>query len=769
MLLSYPLRLSLLVLTGVIALTAQTAPVLSVNNAAVTFSYTIGVAKLPAAQSIAVKSTPAGVTFTVATTGPSPHQGAWLLVSASSGRAPQTLSTQVNPTGLPAGSYAATITLTGTTGSPLPTATVAVTLVVAPPPPTLAVSPASLAFTYITGEPIISNVALTSNFILSSTGAATAATVSVAGGTWLKVNPTGNITLAGLLNMISVTADPTGLTPKVYTASIKIDSKAAANPLLTLAVTLTVQAARPRVVITWPGGVGQLSPQSIVTLAGSNYFSTSVAAVSGFTSGAAVSVTDGTNTGTETFYIPVYAPTTTYLRVAMGSPLPGAILGSAYTAVTLDAAGGTPPYTWSAIGPLPAGLSISGNTLSGTPSGAGTYYFSLAAVDAALPFPARAQMPVKLTVFPTGTPPVLPRIMGPSVPLPAGVLGTAYSSSIVVNVTGGGSPATFSSAGLPVGLSLNPTTGTFSGTPTSVGTTGALAVTLVSDSALLATVPAPFLAAPGILRMTVTTPAPGGGVSNEGQFLVFGSQPQITAVVNSGSFLQGSVSPGEIITVFGLGLGPAALALFDPTVPAPQIPLALPAATPNTTVSVNGTAAPILYTSANQVSAIVPYGITGATADVIVSYAGVASQPVTLSLVATNPAVFTVDASGRGQAAVLNINAATSDYTMNSSANAAVRGQNVVLYVTGIGTTSSASANTLIPLSPPVMPTAAPTVTIGGQAASVLNAASPIGSVPGLLQLNLTVPANAPTGAAVPIIVSIGGVDSQPGVTMAIR
>ena len=97
MLLSYPLRLSILVLTGVMALAAQTAPVLSVNNAAVTFSYTIGTAKLPAAQSIAVKSTPAGVAFTVATTGPAPHQGAWLLVSASAGRAPQTLSMQVNP------------------------------------------------------------------------------------------------------------------------------------------------------------------------------------------------------------------------------------------------------------------------------------------------------------------------------------------------------------------------------------------------------------------------------------------------------------------------------------------------------------------------------------------------------------------------------------------------------------------------------------------------------------------------------------------------
>jgi uncharacterized protein (TIGR03437 family) len=512
--------------------------------------------------------------------------------------------------------------------------------------------------------------------------------------------------------------------------------------------------------------VGQQSPQSIVTLAGSNFFSNSVAAVSGFTSGIAVTATDGSNTSTEMFYIPVYASATTYLRVAMGSPLPAGIVGTPYPGVTLAAAGGTTPYTWSVSGTLPTGLSISGNLLSGTPTAAGSYYFSLEVVDSSMPFAARAQMPVKLTILPTAISPST-RIVGPSAPLPAGVVGAAYPSNISVNVIGGG-PPTYSATGLPAGIALS-AAGAFSGTPTSIGTTGTLAASLVSDTALLTTIPATFLANPGILRMTVTTPTPGGGVSNEGQFLIFGSQPQITAVVNSGSFLQGIISPGEIITLFGLGLGPASLVLFDPTVPAPQLPAALPTTTPNTTVRVNGTPAPILYTSANQVSAIVPYGVTGTTADVITTYAGVASQPVTLTLAPTNPALFTVDASGRGQGAILNYNATTADYTMNSGANAAARGQTVILYATGIGTTNSATVNTLIPASPTIAPTASPTVTIGGQAASVVGASSPVGSVPGLLQLNVTVPANAPTGAAVPVVVSIGGVDSQAGVTMGIR
>jgi uncharacterized protein (TIGR03437 family) len=363
------------------------------------------------------------------------------------------------------------------------------------------------------------------------------------------------------------------------------------------------------------------------------------------------------------------------------------VVGTAYTAITLAGAGGTPPYTWNAISTLPAGLTISGNQLSGTPTAAGSYYFSLEVVDSSLPFAARAQMPVKLTVLPSGAPPALPRIVGPTAPLPSGVVGTAYPSTIGVNVAGGGGTNTFSATTLAPGLALNASTGVFSGTPTSIGTTGTVAASLVSDAALLATIPAAFLANPGILRLTVTTPTPGGGVSNEGQLLVFGSQPQITAVVSSGSFLQGTVSPGEIITLFGLGLGPATLALFDPSVPAPQIPAALPAATPNTSVTINGTPAPILYTSASQVSVIVPYSVTGTTADVVVSYAGVASQPVTVSLAGTNPALFTVDASGKGQGAILNYNATAGDYTMNAGANAAVRGQTVVLYATGMGAT----------------------------------------------------------------------------------
>ena len=220
--------------------------------------------------------------------------------------------------------------------------------------------------------------------------------------------------------------------------------------------------------------------------------------------------------------------------------------------------------------------------------------------------------------------------------------------------------------------------------------------------------------------------------------------------------------------MFGTGLGPATLALFNPS--APPIPILLPTAGPATSVTIGGIPAPLIYTSATQVAAIVPYTVAGPSAGVVVTYgAQPPSLAFTIGVVATDPGVYTIAASGQGQAAVLNYNVATADYTVNSAAIAAARGSIVVLYVTGVGATTSGVVNALIPASPAITPIAAVSVTIGGQAATVNAAQAPPGSVPGVLQINVVVPATAPTGAAIPVVVNIGGLDSQANVTMAVK
>jgi uncharacterized protein (TIGR03437 family) len=89
--------------------------------------------------------------------------------------------------------------------------------------------------------------------------------------------------------------------------------------------------------------------------------------------------------------------------------------------------------------------------------------------------------------------------------------------------------------------------------------------------------------------------------------------------------MQGTVSPGELVAIFGIGLGPAALTVFDPTTP--PIPIALPAVAPSTSVTINGTSAPVLYTMGTQVGVIVPYSLAGASADFVVTYGPLVSRP----------------------------------------------------------------------------------------------------------------------------------------------
>lgn len=450
----------------------------------------------------------------------------------------------------------------------------------------------------------------------------------------------------------------------------------------------------------------------------------------------------------------------------MGSPMPGALVGIGITPVNLVATGATGSVTWSVIGSLPPGLSIAGSVLSGSPTSAGSYYFTLRVQDSSTPTARVATMPMKMTVLPSATSST-PRITGPNLQIEAGTVGMAMTGGLAVSAIGGSGTLTYSATGLPPGLSINPTTGAITGTPTSAGTTGPLTATVVSERAMLVTLPATMLATPGLLRIAVTTPAPGGGTSNEVQFQVYGPEPQISAVVNSASLAQGRISPGEIVTLFGLGMGPPTLTLFDPS--GGTIPTSLPATSPSSSITFNGIQAPLIYTSSGQLAAIVPYSVTGPNVDVVVSYGGLRSQPFTLTFAGTNPGIFTSTSDGRGQAALLNFITSTGDYVLNSGTNPASRGQTVVLYVTGAGATTATDVATLTPATPAVTPTGGIGVTIGGQSATVSGSVAPAGSIPGLVQLNVTVPANAPTGQLVPLVVTVDGVDSQTGVTMAIR
>jgi uncharacterized protein (TIGR03437 family) len=236
-----------------------------------------------------------------------------------------------------------------------------------------------------------------------------------------------------------------------------------------------------------------------------------------------------------------------------------------------------------------------------------------------------------------------------------------------------------------------------------------------------------------------------------------------------GSYLQpGYVSPGEVLTLFGTGLGPATL-----TTGAPDSNGQFPTTLAGTTVTFNGTPAPIIYASSGLVSVVAPYGISGSgTAAIDVTYQG-NTYSATMPVAAITPSIFTSNASGTGGAAALNQN-----QTVNSISNPAKAGSFITLYATGAGYTSTAADGKVAPtncgiacLGKPYQPVA---VKIGNQCVIPSYAGDAPALVAGVMQVNAQIPAATLPGA-VPVQVVMGSncnlltaYPSQDGVTISV-
>jgi uncharacterized protein (TIGR03437 family) len=228
---------------------------------------------------------------------------------------------------------------------------------------------------------------------------------------------------------------------------------------------------------------------------------------------------------------------------------------------------------------------------------------------------------------------------------------------------------------------------------------------------------------------------------------------------NAASNIVGSIAPGEIVTLYGSAMGPNQLVKA-----APGSDGLYDGQLAGTSLTVNGIPAPLIYTSATQVAAIVPYGITDSIAQIIATYQGQVSGALSVAVAASAPAIFTADSSGMGQAAAVN-----QDYSINSAAQPAHVGDVITLFATGEGLTSPAGVDgkpAAQPLPRPVLPV---TVTIGGQTAQVQYAGGAPGEVAGVMQVNVTIPSGVQTGSAVPVVLQVGTAISQAGVTLAVQ
>jgi uncharacterized protein (TIGR03437 family) len=234
--------------------------------------------------------------------------------------------------------------------------------------------------------------------------------------------------------------------------------------------------------------------------------------------------------------------------------------------------------------------------------------------------------------------------------------------------------------------------------------------------------------------------------------------PSAGVVASTASNLAGPVAPGEAVTIYGSGLGPDQLTLNQL-----DIFYVTSSKLAGTTVYFNGIPAPILYTWSSQVGVVVPYELTPGPATVSVQYGGQISLQLPVTVAATAAGLYTADYSGKGQALGVNDTG-----TPNTSTDPVAQGHVVTLYATGFGQVTPSVPDGQANNAGYAHPLTNVTATVGGQTAFVPYAGGDNGLLAGTIRVDVLVPAGV-TGSTVPVVIQMGGVSSQAGVTIAVK
>ena len=237
--------------------------------------------------------------------------------------------------------------------------------------------------------------------------------------------------------------------------------------------------------------------------------------------------------------------------------------------------------------------------------------------------------------------------------------------------------------------------------------------------------------------------------------------PAITAagILNAASLTSGSVSPGEIISIFGTNLGETPGRTLEFSEPR-QVSTILG----SSRVWFDGLPGTMLYAGSGQINAIAPFGLSGKTSTrVQVWNQGIPSSIVSLQVSSTSPGIFTQNASGQGAAAILN-----ADGSVNSPSQPAPAGSIVSLYANGGGVTRPLLDDGLQDIHPATL-AGGVQVLLNGASVPILYAGSAPLLVAGVVQVNFQIPADFPPSAAATVQLSINGIVSPTGVTMSTR
>jgi uncharacterized protein (TIGR03437 family) len=669
-----------------VPVTLTVTAVLSANPTSLAFSYQTG-GSAPASQSLHISAS-GSVTLNV---NAAASGGNWLSVSPAIASTPSDLTISVNPTGLSAGTYNGSITVSSLNASN--NLSVPVTLSVSSQP-LLSVTPTTLTFPYQLGSPTPSPQILS----ISGTGSSSLSyTVVAAGGGWLSAGPAGGNTPGS----VTVSVNPSGLSSNTYNGTITITAAGAENSPVVVQVVLQVAA---QTTIT----VSPSQLQFLYQVSGTAPASQPISVTSVPVGVAITATASGGN----------------WLSVGPSSAVAPAAIG-----VSVNPAG-LSPGTYSGT------VSISGSGAANNPQTVAVTFLvsapsSLTATPGSLTFTA-----------PSGsTPPASQTVAIASKAAAQNFTVAASVPWLSATPASGGTPAKLTVSVNPSGLASGSYTGVLTVTPT-ISSNGPL------------NIPVSF---------TVSGPAPVidaiTDAASETSLPLYQTSGQSTATSPNG--ISPGAAPGSIVSIWGTAIGP-------------DQPLSLQLASDglvsttldNTSVMINGEAAPLLMVSQYQINAVVPFKVAGLSVLIVkVVRNGVASNTLEAPVVYSAPALFTTEESGKGQGAILN-----QDGSTNSASNPAAKGSVIVLYGEGAGQSNPPGEDgtitgTVSQFPVPILPV---TVEIGGQPATVRYAGAAPGLIAGALQVNVVIPSNVASGN-IPVVVKVGEASSQLGVTVAVQ
>ena len=752
----------------------------------------------PPAQTIAIASSSTPLNFSVAAI---PASGAnFLIINQTSTATPANLSIGVSPSVLSSftpGTYVENV-LISSSNSANGAVIVPVTLTISSIA-TFVVSPASLTSNYQIGQAQPPAQILT----VASTGTAipfSATATSTNCGNFLSVFPSTGLTAPGLSQtggQIAVTTSVGGLTtPTTCTGTITITTPASGTSV-TVPVTVNVvntavlNVGKTNIIQTASLGSTALITIQIPLTASDNLtqinFSTAAAGQSW------LSVFPQTGSTPTNIFVQinpanlaagVYTGVVTVKDTRSGSAVPVQViqvmlLVSGQASVTPGSLnftisqGGTAPSQTITVNNVLSGTTISanpatflcgtnwittnisGNTINVGVNGTGlTTAMSPCLGEVSVLVPGASNSPLNVPVSLTITPAITLAVSNSNIPFAFSIGSGTTPQNQTVQLT-----AT-SNAVLPYAASF---------TTQSVANLFTLSVSSGNIPALLTIGVNPSILAtlaPGTATGVITISSPNlvGITINVSLTVSLPAQPAISAIVNGASQRVGALSPGELITIYGTNIGP----------PNPISLTLTPAGTVltnlgSTSVLFDGVAAPLLYVSPTQINAIVPYEMGGRIQmTVSVSREGVSSNAVQIRGADTSLAIFTVDSSGQGQAAVVNQNG-----SVNGPANPAPKLSIISIYATGEGQLSPPGFTGAVTSlkSPAPKPLAGPPTlvfrinnadgTTTDVPAQITYAAEAPGLVSGIMQVNAIVPASVPSGSQI-VILSLGSASTSP-------